>query len=270
MSVTDETISMPGHPYARQLDYDAWVNGEEVPWIDWVWAKLDAASTTYLKYKVNWKPVRKGKWTLEHGNIPLRCYERLHHVCDGAVPSLDRDCGHGPTTVLKHDGQVWMSDTRAEILEHSPLINWLFWCQEVTQRPRVLINGLGLGMAVNAALIHNAAHVDVVEIDQEVIDIIGPNFEGKPVTIHHGDALTIEWPEDQLGWDLAWHDIWPVISEDNLEQMEALEEKYAELADWQASWAQKQCQQMKEHGKALAAAMARGDWAEAKRLDPDL
>lgn len=51
-------------------------------------------------------------------------------------------------------------------------------------------------------------HVDVVEIDQNVLAIVGPTFTGEPrLTLYEGDALTIAWPAG-VRWDYAWHDVW--------------------------------------------------------------
>ena len=54
-------------------------------------------------------------------------------------------------------------------------------------------------------------HIDVIEIDQGIIEAIGPEFEGSArVTIIEGDALThpVAHPVNRGRWDCAWHDIW--------------------------------------------------------------
>lgn len=262
-----EGMNVPANPFARQFDYARWREDEPVEWIDWIWDKLDQLSTTWKKYQVDWEPVTKGEWTLQRAVIPKRSYERLHHVCDGPKPSLDRDCGWGPITALKHNGRVWMSDTRAEIMEHAPLLNKL-WLLELFEETSVLINGLGLGMAVNAALLHGAKHVDVVEIDQDVIDIIGPNFADKPVTIHHADALKKTWPKGS-SWTLVWHDIWPTIDEGNLPAMERLHRMYGGRSQWQGSWQHERCLALRKHYQELQTAVRSGDWVRAKQLDPE-
>jgi hypothetical protein len=101
---------------------------------------------------------------------------------------------------LHQDGEVVMEDSRRELRRHLPI--WL------AAHGRVLVSGLGLGCVVRGLLASpRVEHVDVVEIDGHIIDAIGPEFVGDPrVAIHHGDALTFEWPSG-AGWDAAWHDI---------------------------------------------------------------
>lgn len=267
----DETrIEVPALEFFRIRDWQNWEAGQEVKWIDQIFEILDEMPETYKRYQVQWEPAKKGDWELKRGEIPKRCYERLHHVTENDL-DLNRDCGYGPVTVLKHQGKVWMSDTRAEILEHAPILNRLWW-SEGLEDVTVLINGLGLGMAVKAALVHGAAHIDVVEIDQDVIDIIGPNFakeiaEGR-VTIHHADALTITWPAGKT-WTLAWHDIWPSISEDNLASMTWLHKTYEDSVEWQDSWQRAGCEAMAKKAEQFAQALERQDWNLVKQLDPE-
>lgn len=265
-------ISVPGALLARQLDFNAWEEGASVPWIDEVWDALDRLDDWYKDYQVHWEPRETEHWSLEQATIPQRCWDRIYHVTEGE-PSLDRDTGYGDITILKHkeaDGRktVWMSDTRAEIVEHVDLINKLWWTESMPN-VTVIINGLGLGMAVNAALKHGAKHVDVVELDPEVIEIIGPNFEGKPVTIHQGDALTKTWPKGK-SWTMAWHDIWPTIAEENIPEMDRLHRRYKDRVQWQGSWQRKGCLFLKRQSKELQDALEAGDWVRAKQIDPDL
>jgi hypothetical protein len=268
------TIQIPANDYIKQLEYEAWKGGEKVEWIDALFALLDeqdARSSDWKRYQVDWEPAKKGDWELVRESIPRRCYERIHHVTDGPNASLARDCGYGPITALRHEGRVWMSDTRAEILEHAEFLKILWWHEPV--EPRVLINGLGLGMAAKAALTHHASHVDVVEIDGDVIDIIAPNFaqeiEQGRLTIHHADAYEMVWPRGTT-WSLAWHDIWPTIDSDNLAGMERLHRKYGGRVNWQASWQREGCQRLRANEKKFAEALERGDWKTAKRLEPNL
>lgn len=267
-----KNIMVPGTEMGRRLDYEAWKAGdEEVPWIDEVFGMLDQMDQTYKQFQVHWPEAKRGPWSLEHHAIPKRHYERLYHVCSGVHPSLDRDTGYGDITVLKRDGKVWMSDTRAEIMEHIPLLNKLWWLEHAGTEKIVLINGLGLGMAVNAALKYGFK-VDVVEIDPDVIGIIGPNFdqevyEGK-VTIHHTDAFDIEWSEDKH-WTLAWHDIWQAITEDNLPEMARLHLKYRYRVQWQASWQEEACKRHWRNSREFEKTLKAGDWQRAKELDPE-
>lgn len=268
------TLQIPAHPVAQRLEYDAWVQGEKVEWIDEVFKMLDRIhDTTYLKYKVRLEPVTKGDWEIKRDDIGRREWARLYYVVNGGSAgqiALNRDCGYGDTTRLMgpDDDQIvtWMSDTRAEIMEHSPLLNTLWWLER-SEKPRVLVNGLGIGMAVRAALNHGASHVDVVEINEHVIDLVAPNFADDPVTIHHADAHEIRWPVGAR-WDLAWHDIWPFISAANLPEMDRLHRRYNRRVRWQASWQRAECLRLRRESKKLTAALERGDWAAAKQIAP--
>lgn len=97
------------------------------------------------------------------------------------------------------DGEVVMEDSMRELRKHLPI--WL------AARGRVLVTGLGLGCVVRGLIANPAVeHVDVVEIDDGIMRVIGPGFAGHPrVALHHGDALTIELTGS---WDFAWHDLW--------------------------------------------------------------
>lgn len=219
-----------------------------------------------------WKKYRVGVterhelngWVLEPFEIPRESIGRLRMLRDG----LDRDTGWGDGfTALRHNGEIWMSDTRAEIMEHTPLINKLWWTEHIPGKT-VLINGLGIGMAIRACLAHNIEHVDVVEIEQDVIDLVAPLFEGEPVTFHQGDAYEIQWPRG-TSWDFAWHDIWPTISDDNLDGMRRLHRKYRRKVAWQDSWQYKGCLALARKTKKFEAALRANDWATVKKLDPD-
>lgn len=139
----------------------------------------------------------------------------------------------GEYTALYRNGRLWMSDTDAEWRDHWPVIDRLRW-----DRVRsVLINGLGLGMVVQEALAReHIEQIDVVEIDADVITLVGPHYTRDPrVTIHHADAYEINWPTGTR-WEVAWHDIWVDLCTDNLPDMARLHRKYGRRVGWQDSW----------------------------------
>lgn len=135
-------------------------------------------------------------------------------------------------TRLLVNNRLWMSDTHDEYRDHMWFIH--------QAHGRVLIHGLGLGCSLKAILQKpNVEHVDVVEISQQVLDVIGPYFESDPrVNLICDDALTREWPKG-MTWDVVWHDIWDVKSVDDLGTTRAkLNRRFARRAGWQGGWAQ--------------------------------
>lgn len=229
---------------------------------------LDEQGDGWKNYRVNYAP-RTGNngWEISNFSISRLDDHRIDLIVDGG---MDRDPGWGDGfTKITKNGDVWMSDTRAEIMEHSPLFNKLWWCEPLAEKQNLtlLVNGLGLGMAVHGALFHKVAHIDVVEIDQDVIDLVAPLLDPEKVTVHQGDALTMTWPRGKT-WDFAWHDIWPTITPGNLPQMQALHKKYQKKVAWQDSWQRKGCVKMKRIEKKFMEALRAGDWDLVKRIDP--
>lgn len=141
----------------------------------------------------------------------------------------------GVYTRLKVDGRLWMSDVTAERRDHFTPV------EQIVDRDarRVLINGLGLGMVVAAALaVPSVEHIDVVEKDPRVARLIGGHYQrtGR-VTVHVADAYerTKRWPSGTR-WDVGWSDIWPEICEDNLPGMARLNRSYGRRCGWHGCW----------------------------------
>lgn len=168
-----------------------------------------------------WKLALQGRY-LEYGDYTRLCYYR------NGVP-FDED-GSGP--YLRRGANLIMSDTPAEQHDHLKVIS-----QAQRRGGKVLIHGLGLGMVLKAVLdAPNVTSVDVVEIDQELIDLVGPYYNDPRLTIHQGDALTFRWPKGRY-WDVVWHDIWNDICADNLPDMKRLAYSFGKRTDWQGFWA---------------------------------
>lgn len=93
-----------------------------------------------------------------------------------------------------------MEDSVRELRRHAPIFRH--------GAGRVLVSGLGLGCVVRGLLAKpDVDHIDVVEIDREILAHFGEQFTDNPrVALHHGDALTFEWPPGTQ-WDYGWHDI---------------------------------------------------------------
>ena len=170
---------------------------------------------------------RSGAWAVERFEVPAQSIERLRIAMSGRLAP-----DPGTYTRLTRGGYLVMSDTIAELNDL-----WPFESQLERLRARdVLINGLGLGCALQMALaVDSVKRVVVVEKSPDVIKLVGPSFVDKRVEIIEADAYTIEWPR-AIKWDVAWHDIWDDISEDNLPLMAKLHRKYGRRVKWQGSW----------------------------------
>lgn len=131
---------------------------------------------------------------------------------------------------------VLMSNTQAEIDDQHNFI----W--RAKQAKTVLINGLGLGVALTEILKSDTiCSVTVIEISPEVIALVGPTFTGDSrVTIVYGDAFLYKPPRGTK-YDVVWHDVWDYICEDNLDDMKKLHRKYGHRCKWQGSWARELC-----------------------------
>lgn len=186
-----------------------------------------------------------GSVAVERFEVPKESVENVRLMFSG------RGCSPGIYTKLTRNGRLWMSDTDAEKRDH-------LQPARIMGRPetkRVLITGLGLGMIVQAALANpGVEHIDVVEIDPDVIALVGPHYEASGrVTIHEADAYAIKWPVGTK-WDVAWHDIWPDLCIDNLPLMAKLHRSYGRRVGWQGSWGK----EMLESEKRREA--SRGGW----------
>lgn len=145
---------------------------------------------------------------------------------------------------------VWMSDTDAEKTDHLEAVAVM----QMAQARRILINGLGLGMVLSAALTYShVKRVDVVESDERVIKLIGPHYlKDNRVRIHHMDAYaaTKQWPRGSR-WDVAWSDIWPTMVAENLPGMDFLHKYYFPRTKWHGMWGRKMCLRLRRDLRAL-------------------
>lgn len=176
------------------------------------------------------------KVDLPVGEVDGACIERFEVTEHGSFLSSLNMAGRGVRpglyTRLYVDGRMWMSDTHDEWRDHMSAV----WRIRREGCRRVLINGLGIGMVLKAALAcEHIEHVDVVEVDGRVVDLVGPHYDDPRVTIHTADAYTKDWPAGTR-WDVVWHDIWLDLCTDNLSQMTRLHRKYGRRAEWQGSW----------------------------------
>lgn len=132
----------------------------------------------------------------------------------------------------------YMSNTPAEIRDHENFINMA--------TGDILINGLGLGMCVQALLEKDSVKsITVIEKEPDVIALVGPSITDPRVTIINADAFEFEPTEI---YDYVWHDIWPDIHMNNLWDMERLYKKYSNFCAWQGAWALELCVKWLENG----------------------
>jgi hypothetical protein len=145
----------------------------------------------------------------------------------------------GIYTRLVRNHTVVMSDTLMELQTNSDFIH--------EAHGSVLINGLGLGVALAAILRKPEVKcVTIIEAAQEVITLVAPAFQRDPrVQIIHADAFTYQ-PANTTKFDVVWHDIWDDFASENLSQMDKLENKYAAHTIWQASWGREICEALRQ------------------------
>jgi len=186
-------------------------------------------TSTRYDHKVEVPEGQSGVVRVVRFTVPEKSWQNMRLAFDG------RHCIPGEYTKLTEGGRLWMSDTTAEWYDHFEAVS------QIRRRGgRVLINGLGLGMVVKAALAcENVEHVDVVESNEDVIKLVGPTYAGERCTIHHADAYgqAKAWSPGTR-WTVAWHDIWIDINEDNLPSMAKLKRSYGRRVDWQGCWGQ--------------------------------
>ena len=175
---------------------------------------------------------RSGPWSIERFEIPEKSIETIRAAFSG------RPTRPGWYTAVKHDRRgIVMSDTPAEQRDHAWFIR--------AAKGHVLINGLGIGMCLNAALAKpDVERVTVVEIDQDVISLVAPVYADDRVTIVNESAFDYSPPKGER-YGAVWHDIWDAICADNLSEMHKLHRKYGRRADWQGSWCREECEQAK-------------------------
>jgi hypothetical protein len=203
----------------------------------------------YEEYKVGIPVGKCGKWSIEHFTITqdqadhFNLRERFNNhgmgyrgIVAGTYTRLKRDNAYDPM----------MSDTPAEINDHLPAI------EKATGQ--VLINGLGIGMVLNACLKKpEVDHVTVIEIDPDIIQLVAPHYQqiwGDRLSIIQDDAFKFIPPKD-LKYNMIWMDIWPDICADNLEEMKVLKKKYRKhlvRGGWQGCWSEKEVKRLDRYG----------------------
>lgn len=168
----------------------------------------------------------KGDWVVERFTVDR---EDFHSLFAGrAVPV-------GQTfTRLMRGGTLVMSDTPAEMRDHMEPV--------YKAKGSCLINGLGLGMVLQAVLAKpEVTDVTVVEISQDLVDLVAPHYADPRLTVVCADAFEYVLPKGKR-YQMVWHDIWDDICADNLPEMAKIHRKYGRRTDWQGSWSKELCQ----------------------------
>lgn len=174
---------------------------------------------------------KKGPWTIDTFTISEEeaRFQNLRCLMGGSA--LMR-MNAGTYRRLRHKTRgVVMSNTPMEVMTNSEPFR--------LATGRVLINGLGLGMLLEAILSKpDVTYVRVIELEQDVIDLVGPHFAKDPrVEIICADAYEYT-PEKGERFDYCWHDIWDTIGSDNLPLMAKLGRRYGKRrSNAQGFWA---------------------------------
>lgn len=189
-------------------------------------------------------PGEHGRAVIERFTVSAGSLGALRYALQG------RPVTPGEYQRLLVDGVLWMSDTPAEAWDHRTLLLLARERAYSERRPTVLVHGLGLGVAVESLIGIGVASLDVVELDDDVLSLVGPHVQrladaaGVRLTLHHDNALTKAWPTVRR-WDLVWHDIWPTISAVNLDAMTALHRRFGRRCYWQGSWCKDECRRLR-------------------------
>lgn len=170
---------------------------------------------------------RVERFTVNDQDIQLHNLRCLFHTGQGG-----RIMEPGTYTRLMHGGGIVMSDTPAEKRDHHRAV--------AMAHGIVLLNGLGLGMVLNACLLKSeVTRAIVVEISPDVLKLVAPHYDAKfenRVSFVLGNALEYAPPKG-LRFGMVWHDIWDGICTDNLPDMKRLHRRYGHRTEWQGSWA---------------------------------
>lgn len=186
---------------------------------------------------------RSGGWVIERFEVQRMSLGNVRNAMEGRGTRPGRytrlleykDPSRIGSGFMGLSDTVWMSDVDAERRDHLPAVRRI--SQPETRS--VLIHGLGIGMVLQAAMtFDHIERIDVVELDERVIEMIGPHYTADSrVRIHHADAYQQghKWP-DGSRWDVIWSDIWPDINEDNAEMMRLLKRIYEGRCGWHGFW----------------------------------
>lgn len=181
-----------------------------------------------------------GAWRVERFEVSAQAeaFGRMRAIATGRGRFVPR----GHYTRLVRNGTLVATDTPDEIRDHRFAV--------YRARGQVLINGLGLGITLEAMLNKpEVGKVTVIEISPDVISLVAPHYQdrfGDRLEIIEADAFTWKPPKG-VRYNVVWHDIWDHICSSNLPDMHRLHRKYGRRADWQGSWCRRECEQQRRY-----------------------
>lgn len=188
-----------------------------------------------MEIKINISDGKSGDWEVSTFEVSEKD-ANFHNLRASFHPGA-RTIKPGRYKKLVRNGSIIMSNTPAEI---DDLLYFVF--ESADRGGNILINGLGLGVALIAILKYkNINTITVIEKSEDIIKLIAPSFvHDKRINIIHADAF--EWkPPKGMRYNVIWHDIWDNICGDNLPEMTKLHRKYGKKCDWQGSWCKELC-----------------------------
>lgn len=77
-------------------------------------------------------------------------------------------------------------------LQDQSIIHKIIQCIAPTKEIPIVEIGPGLG-ALTKPMIESVGHIDVVEIDRDIIEILHGKYSNKQITVHEGDALKFDF-----------------------------------------------------------------------------
>lgn len=182
-----------------------------------------------------------GVWKVERFTVSTEASK--HDALYGAFHG-GRFTSPGTYTRLTREGSVIMSDTPDEMRDHIAPVQHA--------HGHILINGLGLGMVLNACLLKpEVEKATVIEFSEDVINLVSAHYQTlfrDRVEIICASAFDYK-PPKEVRYGMVWHDIWDDLCSDNLEEMTRLHRKYARRTDWQGSWGKEICQYQRKREK---------------------
>jgi len=172
----------------------------------------------YDEYKVNVPEGRIGIWRVERFKVSKEDASR-HNLCE-QIHGGRREIEEGTYTKLVRgdpDDDPIMSDTPPEIRDH------LYPIRMATGR--VLINGLGIGVVLQACLKKpDVTYIKVIEKSGDVIKLVAPHYlkqYPEKLEVVNEDAYEYKLKKDER-YDMIYSDVWDNICVDNWESYKQL------------------------------------------------